>query len=186
MATVKLLLGIVCFAFTYSIALPGGSLLKQTPFFTELKMRERIVDIARRELGVKELTGYNDGLRVEAYLSCTGLKKGFPWCASYVSWVYQQAGYDEPRSAWSPDLFPKARLTKSPMVGDIIGIYFPGLKRIAHVGIVERIDGDWSVSLEGNTNINGSRNGDGVYRRRRHLKTIYQFANWFNAKKQKS
>ena len=39
--------------------------------------------------------------------------------------------------------------------------------RVAHVGLVEKSEGDWLVTIEGNTNGGGSRDGDGVYRRRR-------------------
>lgn len=183
MAAIKLLLGVFCIALTYSNAKPGSSLLTDSQ---DAKSRKTITDIAAKEIGVRELSNNNDGARVEAYLAYTGLKKGSPWCASFISWVYKNAGYSAPRSAWSPDLLPRSRLTKTPLPGDVFGVYFPNLKRIAHVGIVERIDGDWCVGLEGNTNINGSRNGDGVYRKRRPLKSIYQVADWFTPKKGKS
>jgi len=62
--------------------------------------------------------------------------------------------------------------------GDVLGIYFPNLNRIAHVGIVEKLMGHWCVSIEGNTSVSGSREGDGVYRKIRHLKTIHSLADW--------
>jgi len=34
------------------------------------------------------------------------------------------------------------------------------------------------VTIEANTNISGSREGEGVYRKRRRVKTIYRMANW--------
>ncbi len=39
-------------------------------------VRERIVDIAVHEIGVREATCHNDGKRVEEYLAYTGLGKG--------------------------------------------------------------------------------------------------------------
>lgn len=42
--------------------------------------------------------GNNDGERVEEHLAVTGLKKGQHYCAVFVSWVYQQAGFADPRS----------------------------------------------------------------------------------------
>lgn len=33
------------------------------------------------------------------------LKKGQPWCAAFVSWVFAKAGYTAPRTGWSPALF---------------------------------------------------------------------------------
>lgn len=142
--------------------------------------RLRIVHLALLELGVREQTGNNDGLRVKAYLSAVKLKEGAPWCAAFISFIFTEAGYLKPRSGWSPDLFPHSRLVRSALPGDVLGIYFKELGRIAHVGLVEKTDGHWCLSIEGNTNIAGSRDGEGVYRRRRPLKTIYRIANWID------
>lgn len=141
-------------------------------------IRKRIVAIAAGELGVRELTGKNDGKRVEEYLKSIQLGKGHAWCGAYVSWVYLQAGFLQPRIGWTPSLFPFRRLTGLPHPGDVFGIYFPALKRIAHAGLVERMSSDWVLTLEGNTNIKGSREGDGVFRKRRHKRTIRSYANW--------
>lgn len=48
-------------------------------------------------------------------------------------------------------------------VGDIFYVYYPNMGRVAHVGIVER-EGDFIVTIEGNTNTTGARQGNGVYR----------------------
>lgn len=143
-----------------------------------LKTAAQIVAIASKEVGVKELTGHNDGLRVEQYLVYTGNKKGDPWCASFVSWVFAQAGYSQPKTAWSPALFPKSRLTKTISEGNIFGLYFADRGRIAHAGLIERQKGNWLYTIEGNTNLAGSREGDGVYRKLRHTRTIKAYANW--------
>lgn len=44
--------------------------------------------------------------------------------------------------------------------------------------IVTHVKNDLVYSIEGNTNVNGSREGDGVYRRVRHVRSIYRFADW--------
>lgn len=177
MATARLLLGIFSFAFTCSFGMFNSYLLVQDKD-GETNCRSEIVKIAAGEVGVREKTGENDGKRVESYLSIVGLHKGDPYCAAYVSWVFSRAGYERPHSGWSPDLFPASRVSKSALPGNVIGIYFANLKRIAHVGIIERTDHDWCSTLEANTNVYGSREGEGVYRRRRHLKTIYRIADW--------
>src|SRR5690606_12643905 len=100
------------------------------------------------------------------------------WCAAFVSWVFAKAGYAAPRTAWSPALFISSVMTKKIERGNVFGIYIANLNRIGHVGIVERKDGDWLITIEGNTNSDGSREGDGVYRKRRHLRTIYAYADW--------
>lgn len=176
MATARLILGILSFAFTGSFGMFNSYLLVQDK--EEANCRLRIVKIAATEVGVRERTGRNDGKRVESYLSIAGLHRGDPYCAAFVSWVFSTEGYARPRSGWSPDLFPSNRITKSALPGNVIGIYFANLKRIAHVGIIEKTAHDWCYSLEANTNVNGSREGEGVYRKRRHLKTIYRIADW--------
>jgi len=169
MATIRLLLGIICFGFAGSTGLSHSHLLT---------LREKLVQRAEQEIGVREKTGKNDGERVETYLRVVNLKKGAPWCAAYISWLFAQEGLARPRTGWSPDLFPRSRLARSALPGNLIGIYFPELKRIAHVGLITGIDGDYVLSIEGNTNVTGSREGDGVYRKRRHIKTIHRMADW--------
>ena len=138
----------------------------------------RLLAIARKEIGVRE-TSENSGPRVDEYNKYVGLKKA-KWCASFVSWCHGQAGLAAPRTAWSPSLFPKDRIATEAMPGLVMGMYFDQLKRIAHCGIVERLQGDFIVSIEGNTNVNGGREGDGVFRKIRHRHTIHTYADWMN------
>lgn len=180
----------------------------------EAGQRARIQQIFKAEIGVRERTGKNDGKRVGEYLRITGLDEGYAWCAAFVSWVFSEAGFAEPRTPWSPALFPKKRVIwerslevamgdkrklnaknkrvhsaisnqgmgyfdrKAPQPGDVFGIYFNTLKRIAHVGFIDEWGDKYLVTVEGNTNESGSNEGDGVYRKRRLISTIYQVADW--------
>ena len=65
-----------------------------------------------------------------------------------------------------------------PTIGDVFGIYFPEKNRIAHTGFIDQWDGTWLITVEGNTNVSGGREGDGVYRKRRTVKSIYQVARY--------
>lgn len=147
------------------------------------------------EIGVREKTGRNDGDRIKSYLAYTGNREGVPWCAAFVCWVLGEAGIPNPRSAWCPDLFrsnnvtwnrqsgsllriDRGKLPALPHAGDVFGLYFAEKGRIAHVGFVDSIKGNWLITVEGNTNAEGSREGDGVYRKRRLLQSIYAFARW--------
>ena len=177
-------------------------------------------------VGVRELTHHNDGPEVERFLAHVGLKKGAPWCAAFVSYCLHKAGYtDAPRSGWSPAYFPKEKriwentrtVVTSKLVtsnsfrsGDLFGIWYANLGRIAHVGFIDAPSGasrklevgsnsstksevesnDTSnlklptsnlnilVTVEGNTNDNGSREGIGVFRKYRPLKSIKYIARW--------
>ena len=148
------------------------------------QLQAKILQIARSQLGVREATGKNDGARVEAYLSYTGNKKGEPWCASFVSWVFGKAGFTQPRTAWSPALFPKQRQILKPLPASLFGIFYPKLGRVAHCGLVEANKGNWLYTIEGNTNANGAREGDGVYRKLRHQRTLSLYANWLPSGKE--
>jgi hypothetical protein len=171
MGTVKFVFGLVCLAVAGFGGLPDRDLLGA---------RDRVVAIAATQVGVREASGRNDGKEVEAYLAYVGLKKGEPYCAAWVSWVFGQAGYARPRTGWSPALFPASKVTKEVLPGNIMGIWFPSLNRIGHVGIVERKRKDWCQTLEANTNLEGGREGQGVYRRLRHQRTIHSYSNWLD------
>lgn len=139
----------------------------------------QLIAIARKEIGVVEGTVENDGERIREYLACSNIKSPAPWCAAWVSWCHAQAGFAQPRTAWSPSLFPAGKTIKEPLPGCVFGIYFPALKRVAHCGIVIQLRGDNVYTTEGNTSVNGSRNGDGVYARVRHKRSICKYADWF-------
>jgi len=154
-------------------------------------------EIYRREIGVREATGRNDGPRVSEYLRYCGLGEGYEWCAAFVSWCHGQAGYAEPRNAWAAALFPSGRTVwdaggrlsvmgggipvrggegaedsnRRPRSGDVFGIYVAAKKRIAHCGFVDGWDGTWCITVEGNVN-------HSVVRKRRPVRTIYAVARW--------
>jgi hypothetical protein len=137
-----------------------------------------VVEQARRSLGIRELSGHNDGPLVDEILSSVGLEgTQAPWCAAFIVWVGDKAFGSTlfnpyPRSAWSPTFLNKPTWDRQrggiPLKpADVFGIWFNSMGRVAHVGLVEKNEGDWLVTIEGNTNGGGSRDGDGVYRRRR-------------------
>ena len=151
---------------------------------------DRVKEIYDSQVGVREATGHNDGCQVERYLAVTGFKKGSAWCASFVAWVFEQAGIPTVKSAWSPSWFPDsktiytrgANMNKVPSQADVFGIYFHKYKRIAHVGFIDRwpSNSSYVVTVEGNTNDGLSREGDGVYRKRRLKSQIFKVSRWTN------
>lgn len=163
-------------------------------------IRDRLQEVYSSEIGVREKTNRNDGERVAEYLRYSGLSEGYAWCAAFVSWAYGEVGLKQPKTAWSPSLFPSKRLVWNrgpikgklieglskkdnhlPQKGDVFGIYFTNLKRIAHAGFVDEWGDKYVITTEGNTNEGGSREGDGVYRKRRLISSIYQVADWVNS-----
>ena len=148
---------------------------------------DRVAEIFRAEIGVRELTGKNDGPRVEEYLASVELGKGYAWCAAFVTWTFKQAEIDAAVSAWSPSWFPQKNViythgshtNRTPGTADVFGIYFQNLGRIAHVGFIDDWEnGDFCITVEGNTNDEGPCDGDGVYRKRRLKSQIYKISRW--------
>lgn len=144
--------------------------------------RQCVIETFTAELGVKELTGKNDGFRVEQYLASAGLGKGYAWCAAFVNWTYKGCGITGPESpAWSPSWFPSGKINQGdPLPGDVFGIYFNDKGRIAHVGFILVVNDRSFTTIEGNTNGAGSREGNGVYKKIRLRKQVYVTANWID------
>lgn len=125
---------------------------------------------------------------VDQYLGAVSLKPGNAWCAAFVAWVYQQNGVVYPHSGWSPSWFAPQHVVwsrdglknRSPLPGDVFGIYFAEKKRIAHVGFVHRFGATVTITVEGNTNNAGSREGDGVYLKRRPTRQLFKIARYIN------
>ncbi|HEY8928581.1 MAG TPA: CHAP domain-containing protein [Mucilaginibacter sp.] len=157
--------------------------------FNSNPVRIKIKNIYDHEVGVREKTGRNDGVMVETYLRYCALSKGNPWCASFVCWSFGRAGIPNPKSGYCPDLFTTSHViykrsskspNKTPQQGDVWGLYFPEKGRVAHVGFVDDWQDKYVITVEGNTNEKGSREGDGVYRKRRLIKSIYIVANYID------
>lgn len=157
-------------------------------YFNQPKPQHEVIEVAMQEVGVREATGQNDGFHVEKYLATTGLSGGYAWCAALVNWVMLQVGYDIPATlrAWSPSWFPPNKTFWingvaefiQPIPGDVFGIYFKSKGRIAHVGLIKKWKGHYANTIEGNTNDAGSREGDGVYIKRRMKKQIEKISRW--------
>lgn len=151
----------------------------------EFYCTECILTNAQSQIGVREQTGNNDGLDVEKYLYSVGLQRGNPWCAAFCAWTYEQCGIKHPYSGYCPDWFKALTIylrnntVTADLRGCVFGIWFREKKRIAHVGLIESVEGDYFVTIEGNTNDAGSREGDGVYRKKRLIKQVYAVRTWY-------
>jgi hypothetical protein len=136
---------------------------------------EKIVEVAKGELGVCEIPkGSNRGKDVEKYLKSVGLGGGYSWCMAFAKWCVDQACLDmggkNPMVVTGGVLNQWNRIGKSykfnkPKAGDIFIMDFGG--GLGHTGIVESVEGNVVNTIEGNSNDNGSREGDKVCRRHR-------------------
>jgi hypothetical protein len=167
-----------------NLGLASGETTKLVELLGVAPKKNIVKHLYDQEIGVREV-GNNSGHQVEKYLRYVGLDKGNPWCAAFVCWVYGKAGISNPQTGWSPHLFPnkkviwaRGKLLKQPGQADIFAIYFADKRRIAHTGFIDHWDKDWLITVEGNTNVHGNREGDGVHRKRRPIKSIYQVARY--------
>lgn len=154
-------------------------------------LANKICELAAKELGVEEIDGSNCGPRVNQYKAATNLPpdEPWPWCAAFVCWLVREAmvatgiketaRFKRPRTAgaWAFENWSLAQdattQTRKPHRGDIK----PGdivVFTFSHIGIaVGSPDAEGYVAtIEGNTDAAGSREGGGVFRKRRKLSAI--------------
>lgn len=151
------------------------------------EIRLKLVAVARSQVGVRE-SANNTGSEVAKYQMATWLKPGpWPWCAAFVSWcvrewlrdpaVLAHLQFKNPSEAelwrckdaraygWEEWAWRKVLGvygdTAEPKVGDVVTYDF------SHVGIVAEVHKGHIITIEGNTNGEGSREGDGVYIKKR-------------------
>jgi hypothetical protein len=167
---------------------------EQSPLIAEAPSTylRQVVQVACAQLGVRELKGYpNRGKEVDEYLINAGFDpmhgppSGYPWCAAFVYWCFTQAatqlGVTNPlaRTGWVFtfwDRAPKAARVTAEAAADDPSLIKPGSVFIidhgnqkGHTGLVRALQGGEILTVEGNTSLRGSREGDGVYELRRHI-----------------
>jgi hypothetical protein len=151
---------------------------------TSNELLARVLDVAASQINVME-TSPNRGPQVDEYVKSVGLNPGgrFAWCVCFLYWCFEKACKDIGRAnpmiktAGVLDHWNRAGTKGVPRVTTQQAINNPSLVRpghiftmkmsttLGHTGIVERVMGGRLVTIEGNTNPGGSRDGVGVFRR---------------------
>jgi len=161
-----------------------------------------LVAAANAFVGVSEQGGNNRGQMVEHFLRSVHLAPGQPWCAAFVYHVGYSAHYDHlaKRSSWplpatgSCEALARAAratgvLREEPYVGDVFLLYSRARERFIHTGIVvgvqdeDRVhmrDTHVCVTVEGNTNDDGSASGHTTLRKVRTFREAdgHRFVRW--------
>lgn len=149
---------------------------------------------AHDEVGVRE-EGNNRGKRVEEYQKEAGIPPGSPWCAAFVNWCARQAA--DLKGVYSPledvplqgyvqsyvDHGKKSGWVIPPEevgLGDLFCLWNTSLGRYAHIGFVDgmRLAENKYLTVEGNTNRDGSREGIKVAKRVRNMGSRVLFLRW--------
>lgn len=163
-----------------------------------LYLRQRLIDIARGEVGVVETPpNSNTGKRVLDYQRATDLAgTGWPWCAAFVCWCIREWLKDvdvlralkmtaAQAEAWRPKtaaafgfhdwaeknglLVMNDSMNNTLHTGDIMTF------DMSHVGFVADDNGPYVSTIEGNTSSSGSRDGGGVFAKSRHRSEAKRF-----------
>lgn len=150
--------------------------------FPKLDLNGVVVRIAKSYDGVHEQGGPNRGPLVDKWNLASGAGLGGHWCLSYVYAVCLEAAKELkqpcaiPKSAYCPFLLNWARangrLTSDPRPGDIF--LLKGEGTAIHTGFFLGWSSDGhALTIEGNTNDDGSSNGYKVCQRKRRRETLY-------------
>tara|TARA_R110000868_G_C10868551_1_gene762092 strand:+ start:411 stop:899 length:489 start_codon:yes stop_codon:yes gene_type:complete len=154
-----------------------------------MKLAQRLVELASKEVGVKEVGNTNCGERVNQYKKATWLPYGesWPWCAAFIDWLVMTAmeesgkeyTFERPRTAgawdlenWSLKQDNSTQTKRDPKAKDIA----PGdivIFTFSHVGLAIDAPAKGLVqTVEGNSNAQGSREGGGVWKQTRKISQI--------------
>ncbi|MEP6686095.1 MAG: peptidoglycan-binding protein [Verrucomicrobiota bacterium] len=168
------------------------------------KLIKRLLEIAQKEVGTREVGGNNCGARIRDYQRATDDRPlgPWPWCAAFASWCIREwvaqpavraalgwgtegAVQDQrPKTSQAFGYIDWARFhnqtvlpeTAKPEPGMIVIYDF------SHIGIVKQAVGrDSFIAIEGNTNGRGDRDsttGDGVWEKKRARSLVRNFIQW--------
>lgn len=112
------------------------------------------IDVARKEIGTREVAGERDNPRIVQYHAVTRAGSApdeVPWCSSFVCWCFEQVGIRSTRSksasSWrtwgQPCGFEPGAVV-------VFGKNDPDAKGTGHVAFLMGIDGDDVLVLGGN------------------------------------
>jgi len=148
----------------------------------------KLVELARKEIGVEEVGKTNRGPRVDDYQRATWLKvrDWGAWCAAFICFLVREAmktggpyTFKRPQTAgawdferWSKEQDNSTQTKRNPgmdiKAGDIV------IFKISHIGLATSApdkDG-YFKTIEGNSNEKGSRTGGKVVEQKRHFSKI--------------
>lgn len=130
-----------------------------------------VLDVARSQIGIKSGKKYWDYVMGSGYVSGSAT----PWCACFVSWVFHEAGAKcagLPSASCTYGIYVGALKAKAIVKtseakpGDVILFNFDKSPDDAeHTGIIEEVREGFFVTIEGNTNAQGSSTGGQVARK---------------------
>lgn len=150
------------------------SLAHLQPIAPAVSLTDRALSVARSQLGRGEQPrGSNWGQPVQEYLASVGITFPAAWCMAFAYWCVDKAAREAKvtnplhrtggvMAQWNA-LKGTSHQVKRPRRGDLFVMSFGS--GLGHIGFVERVEGDRIVTIEGNSNDEGSREGFEVCRK---------------------
>jgi len=156
---------------------------------------EAVLEEAHRYLGVEEKpAGSNRGIEID-YWNWEAIRdwrpfpmggQGAPWCTAFISQIGIQAlgrqRWPVPATAIAQAVYEwgdrQGIAVPLPHRGDLFALYYPVHGRYGHVGFVTGVGANSFTTIEGNTNPGGSREGYGVFERKRPVTERTAFIRW--------
>lgn len=124
--------------------------------------------------------GYREGRdNYNKYAAIAGHDNYESWCATFITAEFKVAGQELPSGTTTAGCYENVqgwrragRFSYYPAVG---AVFFLGSAGQDHTGLVYAFDTIYVYTIEGNTNDDGSANGNGVYKRRRTRASVYGY-----------
>jgi hypothetical protein len=150
---------------TTEVAAPTGKVIT---------LSDRALSVAVSQLGnAEEPKGSNWGKHIQKYLASVGINFAAPWCMAFVYYCVNEAakemGVQNPliktggvMAQWNK-IPPQFKVGGTPRKGDIFIMDFG--KGLGHTGFVTSVIADRILTIEGNSNDEGSREGYEVCRK---------------------
>lgn len=145
----------------------------------------KVLKIARAEIGTVESPSGSNRVKYNTeYYGKVVSGSGYAWCATFVWWVFKEAGCPElffggKKSAFCPTIADyyiakKQTVSKSKgQPGDIVLFDWNQNNSSDHIGIIESKNSDGTYNcIEGNTAVGNNSNGGKVMRRVRYQSQI--------------
>lgn len=150
---------------------------------TSNDLLKKVLQVAVSQIGVmEEPVGSNNGTMVNKYQDAAGSPHGQAWCMAFIYYCFKEAATALGRSNpavktgsvmdhWNRATCKKITAARAKQNTSLV---LPGQVFIistggghGHTGLIEAVDGGLLTTIEGNTNDDGSREGIGVFRRKK-------------------
>lgn len=136
---------------------------------------ERIVDLARSQIGIKELPANSNNVKYNTWYYGREVRgKSYPWCMTFDQWIYAHANCPLPYKTascggllnWYRKNDPDC-IVDTPTLGCIVIFDFPGGYETDHTGIYISSTSTTITTIDGNTGTGNEANGGAVMKRTR-------------------